>query len=117
MADTLGYTQWKAKQEMHDLRLQGVKAQSSVKFTESDQNPNTESHQAVRFGTLLQVNINRADVAEITAKVEGIGRVKAQAIVDYRRAHGQFKRKEDLLQVKGIGEKTLEKIKDRIRIE
>lgn len=54
-------------------------------------------------GTL---NVNVAMPEELAA-LPGIGPVKAQAIVDYRTAHGAFKSGEDLLQVYGIGEKTL----------
>ena len=46
----------------------------------------------------------------------GIGETRAQAIVDYRNENGPFKRIEDLLQVKGIGEGTLDKIKDYITV-
>jgi competence protein ComEA len=46
----------------------------------------------------------------------GIGETTAQAIVDYRNDNGPFKRIEDLLQVKGIGEGWFEKIKDYITV-
>ena len=46
-----------------------------------------------------------------------IGPVKATAIVEYREQNGPFKRVEDLLAVKGIGEKTLEANRDNIIID
>ena len=55
------------------------------------------------------VNVNRAGVEELE-DLPGIGPVKAQAIVDYRKAHGEFANVEELDEVDGIGEKTLEKI-------
>lgn len=63
-----------------------------------------------------QVNINSFDIAELT-RLPGIGRVIAQRIIEYRKAHGPFKSKEELMQVKGIGAKKLEKIKDSIVLE
>ena len=57
-----------------------------------------------------KININTADAAEMT-KFPGIGDVKAKAIVDYRTEKGPFKSCDDLINVKGIGPKTLEKIK------
>ena len=54
------------------------------------------------------VNVNTADAATISAELRGIGMVKAQAIVDWRKENGPFKAVEDLVLVKGIGERTLE---------
>jgi competence protein ComEA len=46
----------------------------------------------------------------------GIGNVIAQNIIDYRNKYGLFKSKEELINVKGIGEKKFEKIKDLISV-
>lgn len=54
------------------------------------------------------VNINSADAATISAELQGVGLTKAQAIVEYRKAHGPFKTYEDLTLVKGIGARTIE---------
>jgi competence protein ComEA len=62
-----------------------------------------------------KIDINRAEPWLLEA-LPGIGEVTAQAIVDYRDENGSFKRIEDLLQVKGIGEGTLAKIKDYITV-
>lgn len=59
------------------------------------------------------ININTADEVELD-KLPGIGPAIAKRIVDYRRAHGQFKRVDDLTKVSGIGPKTLAKFKDNI---
>lgn len=60
-----------------------------------------------------KVQINRATIDEITT-LNGIGPKKAQAIIDYRDENGPFQTIEDLLQVSGIGEKTLESFRDDI---
>ncbi len=60
------------------------------------------------FALAGPVNINTADAATISAELQGIGLTKAQAIVDYRKAHGPFKSYEDLILVKGIGARTVE---------
>jgi competence protein ComEA len=62
-----------------------------------------------------KIDINRAEPWLLEA-LPGIGETRAQAIVDYRDDNGPFKRIEDLLQVKGIGEGTFEKIKDYITV-
>ncbi|MFK8075783.1 MAG: ComEA family DNA-binding protein [Granulosicoccus sp.] len=56
------------------------------------------------------ININAASVAEIARALPGIGPQKAQRIVDWRNKHGLFQYREQLLDIKGIGPKTLEKI-------
>ena len=57
------------------------------------------------------VNINSADAQTIADSLDGIGLKKAEAIIEYRTKNGPFKSAEDLVNVVGIGEKTLEKIK------
>ncbi|WP_456434257.1 ComEA family DNA-binding protein [Thermosulfuriphilus sp.] len=61
-------------------------------------------------------NINKATVSELDL-LPGIGPKTAQAIVDYRQVHGPFKSVDDLLKVKGIGAKKLEKIRPLISVE
>ena len=63
-----------------------------------------------------KVNINTASVSELTT-LPGIGEVKAKAIIEYRVANGGFKSIEEIMEVKGIGEKTFIKIKDMIYVE
>jgi len=55
------------------------------------------------------VNINSATVSELAENLKGVGPKKAQAIVNYREENGPFFSAEELMNVKGIGPKTLEK--------
>lgn len=59
------------------------------------------------------ININTADAVRLT-EISGIGPSTAQKIIDYRTQHGSFKSVTELLNVSGIGEKTLAKIKDKL---
>lgn len=54
------------------------------------------------------VDVNSADAATISAELQGVGMVKAQAIVDYREAHGPFRNVDDLVLVKGIASRTID---------
>ena len=56
------------------------------------------------------VNINTADAAALDA-LPGIGPAKAQAVLQYRQAHGPFKSVDDLARVRGIGPKVLERLR------
>ena len=62
------------------------------------------------------VNINTATLEELQT-IKGIGKKKAEAILQYRKEHGAFRTKEDLLQVKGIGKKALEAIENQVTFQ
>lgn len=59
------------------------------------------------------VKINYATQQEIET-LNGIGPSKAEAIIQFREENGLFQQPEDLLEISGIGEKTLENLKDQI---
>lgn len=61
------------------------------------------------------ININSATVSQLD-KLPGIGPAKAQAIIDYRNQFGLFVRVDDLVNVKGIGPATLEKLRSQITL-
>jgi competence protein ComEA len=61
------------------------------------------------------VNLNKASLDELCT-LPGIGPVKAQSIIDYRKQSGGFTSVEEIVKVKGIGAKTFEKIRARLAI-
>ena len=61
------------------------------------------------------VNVNKANSAQLQT-LNGIGPTKAGEILKYRKAHGAFKSVDELLEVKGIGPKTLQHIKSQVSI-
>jgi competence protein ComEA len=65
--------------------------------------------------TFAAVNINTAAPAELIS-LAGIGQVKAEAIIKYRKEKGPFKDINELKNVNGIGEKTVEKLKGEITV-
>lgn len=62
------------------------------------------------------VDINTADAGAIAASLKGVGQSKADAIVAYRTEHGAFKSADDLVHVKGIGQKTVDANRDLIQV-
>lgn len=61
------------------------------------------------------ININTATLEEFQT-LTGIGESKASAIIEYRETSGGFKAVEDIKNVSGIGEKTFEKIRDKLSV-
>ena len=64
----------------------------------------------------VTININRASEGELIS-LNGIGSSKAQAIILYREMFGDFKTVDELAKVKGIGAKTVEKNRGRLRVQ
>ena len=70
----------------------------------------------VSFGAFAApININTASAEQLTA-LNGIGEAKAAAIVEHRKAHGPFKSVDQLVDVKGIGLKLVEKNRDMMTV-
>ncbi len=63
------------------------------------------------------VNINTATAVEISEALNGIGMVKAQAIVDFRTTNGLFSSADQITMVNGIGDSTYEKNKADILLK
>jgi competence protein ComEA len=65
---------------------------------------------------VAKVNINVATAKELQG-LPGVGQVTAERIIAYRTEKGKFRSPDDLLKVKGVGKKSLEKIRGLISIE
>lgn len=63
-----------------------------------------------------KVNINTATIKELMS-LKGIGKKKAESIVEHREKIGSFTTIDDLKGVKGLGDKIFNKIKDQIAVE
>ena len=67
------------------------------------------------LASMTQVNINEAD-ADTLSTLKGIGEDRALKIIEYREQNGPFQKPEDIMKVKGIGQKIFEQNKDFIAI-
>lgn len=93
---------------LHSKQEGGVTEGNSEKGNTSNTTPSNSKQ-----GT---VNINTATLEELQT-IKGIGKKKAEAILQYRKEHGAFRTKEELLQVKGIGKKALEAIESQVTFQ
>lgn len=88
---------------------------SSGSSTVSENSTETKSSSASTQAVSSKININTASSAELD-KLPGIGPTYAQRIIEYRESKGGFKSISEIQNVKGIGPKTFEKLKDMIEI-
>ena len=93
---------------VHSKQEGGVTEGNSEKGNMSNTTPSNSKQETV--------NINTATLEELQT-IKGIGKKKAEAILQYRKEHGAFRTKEDLLQVKGIGKKALEAIENQVTFQ
>lgn len=76
----------------------------------------TKPSQETNITTGIKININTATIEELNA-LPGIGPVLAQSVIDYRAENGPYRDVSDLLNVHGLGQKTLDKILEYITAE
>jgi competence protein ComEA len=77
--------------------------------------PASPSASAPAAASAGKININQATAAQL-AMLPRIGEKVAERIVDYRKEHGNFARPEDLMEVKGIGEKLFVTLKPYVTV-
>ena len=116
------FEQYAKQQQQHDQQLMnnqsaakpnsGANAQAASKSSVSK----VSAKPSAPKNNAAPVNINQADELGLSAALIGVGPAKAKAIIEYRKQNGAFKRIDDLVLVKGIGPATLEKNRDRLRL-
>ena len=99
-----------------DASLNVVTDEKSIKEQTTTSTQNVEKKNENRAEQTEMINLNTADKHTLM-QLTGIGEVKAEAILAYRAQQGKFYSIEELMNVKGIGEKTFEKNKKRLCVE
>lgn len=94
---------------------QKVKDQMVIYVLKHGEKPKQISDSGTSSSNTDVININTANLEQLM-KISGVGKTKAEAIISYREKNGDFKKKEDITKVRGIGKATFEKIKDKIEV-
>ena len=79
------------------------------------QTSQTPAHAAAKPAAATTVNLNTASASDFEA-LPGIGAKTAARIVEYRQKNGPFKKVEELMNVRGVGEKNFLKLKPQITV-
>lgn len=87
---------------------QHILLDEELNLTESSDKSDMQS-----LASIKKININEANIEELET-LPGIGETRAKDIINYRNTIGFFEEIEDILNVKGIGESTFDKLKDLI---
>lgn len=116
------FEQYAKQQQQHDQQLMNNQSATKTNVATHAQAASKSSVSKVSVkpssakNNAAPVNINQADELGLSAALIGVGPAKAKAIIEYRKQNGAFKRIDDLVLVKGIGPATLEKNRDRLRL-
>lgn len=68
------------------------------------------------FAEEMTVDVNTASAEQLAEALDGVGPAKSEAIVAYREQHGEFEHIDELVNVRGIGLRTVDQNRDRIEL-
>jgi len=108
---------WKGSEKQNFTLVQESQQEISQieQETVTEESPQETSKKETENSSSL-IDLNTASLEELQT-LKGIGPSKAKAIIDYREQYGGFMQKEEIMQVKGIGEGIYNKIKDAIYVK
>jgi competence protein ComEA len=96
------------------LMILAVVALAAVTTAAEQKSPSAPAKSAAG-STAAPINLNTATQAQLET-LPGVGAAMAQRILEYRQKNGSFKKIEDLMNVKGIGEKAFLKLKPLLTV-
>lgn len=111
--DVLSFNRWTKSVALLLMLLLGALAVSPTAFAQEPK-PATA---AVGKPAVTTVNINSADAQTLAANLKGVGETRAAEIVRHRETYGPFASAEELIEVKGIGQSTLDMNREVIILE
>lgn len=103
------------KKQAENQTIQALQAQNDQLRAELSNSTKQVAGASTAQAQSDKININTADTAGLD-KLPGIGPARAADIISYRESHGGFKTIEEMKNIKGIGDKTFESMKDLITV-
>ena len=110
-----GLYRFYATNKVNDNVVKENRTKIEVIYLDETEENKAEQNREAGFKPLKLININEASQDELE-KLPGIGETFAKRIISYRMTNGIFARKEEIMKVKGIGEKRYGKMKDFIAV-
>lgn len=101
---------------IHSMVVASLLAGGAGQAQAAEQSP-TGAAEVEITQSALSVNVNTANAEELADLLNGVGMARAQAIIDYREKHGPFRQASDLVLVKGIGQATVDRNLQVIRLK
>ena len=108
------YQQWKAQQQVHDQQLAKQANNNYYLARPTQQQASKQNSSSVNIQG-DKISLNQANLQQLQS-LSGVGEKKAQAIMEYRQKNGAFKSVDELLNIKGIGPKLLDKNRARLML-
>lgn len=108
------YQQWKAQQQARDQQLAKQTNNNYYLARPTQQQTSKQNSSSVNIQG-DKISLNQANLQQLQM-LSGVGEKKAQAIMEYRQKHGGFKSIDELMNIKGIGPKLLEKNKSKLML-
>ena len=105
------YDKWKMQQQARDQQL--AKQPNNNYYLSRPTQQSGSRQVAAKTVQGDKISLNQANVQQLQS-LNGVGEKKALAIVEYREKNGGFKTVDELMNVKGIGPKLVEKNKERL---
>ena len=109
------YSQWKAEQTQQDQRLKSKVDANSNHYLSRPSTSTASSSISSGANSSSKVRLNSASVDQLM-QLNGVGKKKAEAIIEYRNKNGKFNSVDDFMKIKGIGPALFNKNKAKLAL-
>ncbi len=109
------YSQWKAEQAQQDQRLKNRADTNSNHYLSRPSTSIASSSTSSGSNSSSKVRLNSANIEQLM-QLNGVGKKKAEAIIEYRNKNGKFNSVDDFMKIKGVGPALFNKNKAKLAL-